>query len=450
MKTFQDLLKVGEREDQRMDFCLSVINDAKGSPDYKTAIAADQYYRQMNPTIMNAQKIIYDVLGRATIDPYQANHKIPSKFYAYFVNQAVLFLLGNGVSFQQEETKDKLGVMFDHQLQRLLRDAMNGGVSFGFWNVDHLEVMSLAGADNRPSFAPLYDEETGALRAGVRWWQIDDDKPLRVSLFEEDGVTDYIRRKGEPMSLLNKKRAYIQIVERSEAGGEVTYDGQNWPGFPVIPLYNINHQSELVGSRSTIDAYDLMMSGLVNNVDEGNLIYWVIQNAGGMNAQDDMEFIERLKTIHVAHVENGEAITPQSIQANVAPNEQALSRLRDQLFEDFMALDVKNIAGGAATATQIQAAYEPMLIKSNLLEAQVTEFIMNLLSLLGIENEAPSYQRDTIVNKNEEVQTVLQAAQHLSEEYVTKKVLSILGDIDQLDDVLKNMDAANAERMLNY
>ena len=71
---------------------------------------------------------------------------------------------------------------------------------------------------------------------------------------------------------------------------------------------------------------------------------------------------------------------------------------------------------------------------------------MNLMDLLGIKDEAPSYQRDTIVNKNEEVQTVLSAADHLSDEYVTKKILSILGDIDQVDEVMKQRLAEEATR----
>lgn len=434
MKTYQDLLEVGESEKDRMAFVLSVISEAKSTQDYRTAVDAELYYKHQNPSIMRAQQIVYDVLGRAMNDPFKPNNKIPCRFYFYFINQAVQFLLGNGVSFGDAKTKETLGKMFDHDVKRLLRIALNGGVGFGFWNVDHLEVYGLAGSDGRPAFVPLYDEENGSIRAGVRWWQIDESKPLRASLFEEDGWTDYIRRKGEDMTVLVEKRPYVQIVAKSEATGEEIYAGQNWPTFPVIPLYNVNRQSELVGGRQSIDAYDLMMSGLVNNVDEGNLLYWVIQNAGGMDAADDQAFVERLKTIHVAHTEGDETITPQSIQMNVSPNETALTRLRDQMFEDFMALDTRNIASGAATATQIRAAYEPMLIKYNLLESQVTEFILNLLQLLGIEDE-PTYQPDTIVNKAEEVQVVMAAAEHLSDEYVTEKVLTILGDIDRIEAV---------------
>lgn len=437
MRTYQDLLDAGKSEKDRMEFVLRAISEHKNSALYRIAFDADMYYRHLNPTIMKAQKIIYDLMGRAMADPYSANHKIPSRYYFYFVTQAVQFLLGNGVSFSEEGTKDKLGQKFDLQVQRAAVMALNGGVSFGFWNKDHLEVFGVASSVGEPVFVPLYDEENGALRAGIRFWQIDDSKPLRATLYEEDGYTDYIKRKNEDIEVLIEKRDYIQIVEVSEATGETIYNGGNYPGFPIVPMFNVSKQSEIVGSRETLDAYDLMASALVNNVDDGNLIYWVIKNANGMDDLDDVKFIERLKTIKVAHVDGdaGMDVDPHTIQAPFQANEVALERLRGQLFDDFMALDVKQIAGGAVTATQIMAAYEPLNEKTDMFETQVTDFIENILSLLGID-DTPSYTRSMIVNQSEMIQNVVAATPYLSEEYCTKKILEILGDIDKAEDVM--------------
>ena len=80
---------------------------------------------------------------------------------------------------------------------------------------------------------------------------------------EEDGYTDYIWRLGrheqlEEGEILHPKRPYVQIVGTSEADGEEILDGQNYPGFPIVPLWaNLTHQSELVGLREKIDGYDL-------------------------------------------------------------------------------------------------------------------------------------------------------------------------------------------------
>ena len=341
------------------------------------------------------------------------------------------------------------GAQFDHILQMIAIKALNAGAAFGFLNVDHVEVLPICGTDGEVSFAPLYDEENGALMSGVRYWQIDNTKPLRATLFEPDGFTEYIKRKADVMTVLQEKRPYKLNIGQSEVSGPEILSGENWATLPIVPLFNVNRQSELVGRKATLDSYDLMLSQLVNNVDEGALLYWIIQNADGMSVADDQAFLDRIKTIHVAHTDDGQSITPQQIDVPFQASEASLERLRNQLFDDFMALDVKSISGGAATATQIEAAYEPMNIKASMLETCVTSFVKGLLDLLGIDDD-PTYQRDTIVNKNEEIQNVLQSAEHLSDEYVTKKLLTILGDIDAVDDVMKEMETANVERMLNY
>lgn len=429
MKTYNDLLELGENEQDRMAFILQSIAEHKSSGLYQTAVDADMYYRHMNPTIMRAQKFVYNLLGQAVPDVWSANNEIPSRYYFYFITQSVQFLLGNGVSFTDDATKDKLGKGFDNAVQTAARDALNGGVSFGFWNNDHLEQFSVT------EFAPLYDEENGALRAGVRFWQVSQDKPLRATLYEVDGYTEYIKREGEDITVLQEKRPYVQIVAQSEASGTEILDGKNYPGFPIVPLFNVNQQSELVGSRETLDAYDLMASALINNIDDANLIYWVIRNAGGMDDVDDQKFVQRLKTIHVAHLEGDEEVDQHQINVPFEASETALNRLRSQLFDDFMALDVKQIASGAATATEIKAAYEPLNSKTDLLEYQVTEFINGILALIGIDDE-PTYTRSLIVNQQETIQNLISSAEYLSAEYITRKILETLGDSDKADDVI--------------
>ena len=48
----------------------------------------------------------------------------------------------------------------------------------------------------------------------------------------------------------------------------------------------------------------------------------------------------------------------------------------------------------------------------------------------------PTYTRSKIVNVQEEVQTILTAAEYLSSEYITSKILTLLGDADKIQDEL--------------
>ena len=73
--------------------------------------------------------------------------------------------------------------------------------------------------------------------------------------------------------MLKEKRNYILHIATSEIDGTEIYDGENYPTFPIIPLWcNQNHQSELIGIREAIDSYDLIKSGFANDLDQASMI----------------------------------------------------------------------------------------------------------------------------------------------------------------------------------
>ena len=49
-------------------------------------------------------------------------------------------------------------------------------------------------------------------------------------------------------------------------------------------------------------------------------------------------------------------------------------------------------------------------------------------------------------NQSETLEIVLQAAEYLDDEYVTTKILTLLGDADKAQEVLKRKDAEAADR----
>lgn len=443
MLTYQDFLAVGEDEKARMDFVRRAINEHKGSRAYQMAVDAELYFKGENPTINRYEKIIYDMQGRAHRDMYTANHKIASSFFGFDVRQEVSYLLGNGVTFHEAATKDRLGKKFDLEMVRAGKYALIAGMAFGFWNFDHLEVFKLR------EFVPLYDEENGALTAGIRFWQVADDKPLRATLYEVDGYTDYIQRSGEDMTVLKDKRPYILHMRTSAADGTEIYDGQNYPTFPIVPLKNGEDAlSELTGKRNTIDALDLCTSNMVNNVDEGNLIYWVLTNCGGMDDLDDAKFVERLKTLHVSHAEgdSGAKAEAHTLEAPYNGTSATIDMLKRKLYEDFQAFDSSAVSAGNQTATAIAASYTPLDLKVDDFEASVTEFILGILAVAGIDDE-PSYTRSRIINKAEETQTLLMGADYYDDEYITKKLLTINGDADQYDSLMERKAAEETERV---
>lgn len=479
IKTYQDLVNAGQAEDKRMQFVKTAIVAHKSSSLYQTACIAHQYDMQRNTTICTFQKLLYKVSGEAVPDNYSANYKLCSNFFHRLITQLVEFELGNGVSwgkpsrkisettankyssdevYMQEVwnpkaemyvpqwfmagTDKKVGEDFDQRLQELVSEAFVGSVAFGFWNYDHLEVFNIR------EFVPLYDEENGALMAGIRFWQISPDKPLRATLYEVDGITDYQCIKSK-WSVLEDKHGYLQTITKSETDGEhKIYAGENYEGFPIIPLWvNKFKTSAIIGLRENIDCFDLIKSGYANTVDDASLIYWTLNNAGGMDEVDLAKFVDQIRRVKVGLVDDNEAkAEAHTMDVPYASREAILTRLRSDIYEDFMAVDTKNIASGAITATQIQASYEPMNAKADELEFCILDFLQNMLKIAGIDDKA-TFTRSVVVNKQEEVTILLQGANYLPEEYVTQRLLTLFGDGDAYDEIQRKKDEEDMARM---
>lgn len=441
MKTYQDWLKVADRsEGERMAFIRSYINEHKQSAAYRRAKAGEEYYAGKNSTIKRFEKILYNAKGQAIPDYTSANHRIATRFFFRDVTQANAVLLGNGITWANGVGGEALGDNFDGQIMEAGRIAQCEGVAFGFYNNGTVDIFSFL------EFAPLFDEEDGALKAGIRFWQIADDKPLRATMFELDGYTEYMWRAGKG-EVKQEKRAYIIEVASTQADGDVIYAMENYPTFPIVPCYaNKMKDSELTPIRATIDAYDLIQSGYANDVDDANIIYWTITNAGGMNDADLITTLNKLKLLHAAQVDDDQQITPHNVEAPYGGREALLDRLEKTLYKDAMALNPYDIASGAVTATQIDAAYDPLLQKLNLFEAQITKFIKGLLFVAGVEDD-PLYNRDTHVNKAEEIQAVMSAALVLDDMYMTEKIMTILGDKDKVEGALARKATTDINRL---
>lgn len=433
MLTYQDFLRAGNKE----NFIIELISEHKTSKQYHVAVDAENYNRQQNTTIMKYQKFLYKLTGQKIVDTISPNYKMASNYLNRFITQLNQYLLGNGATFTDETTKEKLGVDFDTQLQKAGRSALIEGVSFGFWDFDKLRVFKLI------EFAPLYDEENGSLRAGARFWQLDNDKPMRITFYEEDGYTEYIYKIGEEIEVIKPKTTYKQIVKYTAIIGEEIYQGENYPNFPIVPFYaNPERQSELVGIREQIDAYDLIKSGFANDLD-GHMLYWILENAGGMDDPDIARLIERMKTLGAVISDEDAQVKMQQLDIPYESRIAYLDRLEEDLYKDFGALKVDIISSSATTATQINAAYLPLDCKTDQYEYECIEFVRNILKLQGIE-DIPQFKRNKIANQSEATTMILQASNYLDDETVLKH-LPFLSP-DEIETILKNKEKEEAER----
>ena len=441
IQTFQEFQKA-INEGRVTAYIGEAIAKHMGSPEYKTAVAADAYDAQQNITINAAVKYIYSLSGNKNVDYTASNNRIASNFFHRLNNQRCAYSLGNGVTFDVEGVKDRLGDKFDNDLFSLGLYALKHGVSFGFWNVDRMHVFPIT------EFVPLWDEENGSLRAGIRYWCIDTArKPTFAVLYEEDGYTKFrsAQNTGLSMKMTEEKRAYRQTVQHTEAGGDEIIGEENYSALPIVPLYgNRIRQSTLVGMRASIDSYDMIQSGFANDLTDCSQVYWIIGNALGMDDADVQRFLDRMRLNHVAVADTeNSTVTPYTQDIPYNAREAYLNRIQTSIYRDFGAFNPEAVAAGQITATQIKAAYQAQDEEADAFEYEIIEFTQKLLALLGLEG-VPQFKRNIVANLSEQVTMVVQEAQFLDPE----TVLTLLPNItpDMIPEILARLDSQDSAR----
>lgn len=416
--TYQDWLEAGE---DKRDMIIRVIQAYRQSDEFKKAMEATEYFRSDNREIRG--KTIMKAHTATTTDERGVTKKtsrvvselsgsrIANGFFFRFVTQENQHLLSNGVVLADEELKARLGMGFDKALERMGEKALVQGVCWGYWNMDHLEVLP-AMVDVSSGTVVLLDEMTSAPMVGLQFWRLTSKKPLWVRVFEPDGVTVWQEGKNKQLVVAQEKRPYQQIVVR-DAAGEMIVGGSNYGALPLVPLYaNEEHASELTPSiKAKIDAYDRILSDFDNNLDRANDVYWVLNNFGGNINQimETMDWINKLKMVvnKVGDMGTGGASAePRTVDVPHEARSVALELLKKALYQDYMALDMDEVTGGSLTNVAIQAATANLNMKVNRFEWQVFAFVQQVLRLIGVETEEIRFNRQTIGNESETIDNI--------------------------------------------
>lgn len=447
--TFQDWVKTPEWE--RPGLMEKIITQYKASPDFKLALDALAYFMGENPnvakkTVLRARKITTtDASGRkrsrAGTEDVIGN-RIGSSIFFRLVTQENQFLLGNGVTLDEDATKERLGLGFDEAMQQIGEKALLCGVSWGFWNVDHLEAIE-AVSSPASGFVALLDEETSEPMVGVQFWQIDAKKPLHIRLFEVDGVTVY-RKEKDALEIIRPKRAYNVTVAR-DAVGEMVTAQNNYAALPVIPLYgNTEKRSELTPAiKAKIDAYDNILSDFADNLDRANDVYWVLNNFGG-TTEDIAEMLEEISRIKaVANLSDGtgagSTAEPHTIEVPYAARQTALQILEKEIYKDYMGVNMDEITGNSLTNVAIRTATANLNLKADRYEWQAFSFVQNVLALMGVDTEEIRFKRQTIANETEIIQNI--TAMRGDIDHKTALKLNPYVMLEEIDEILDNVAA---------
>lgn len=442
MKTFQDFEKA---KNNKKEFIQSLINEFKSSELYNNALTAQKYYKGENTEILQRLQWFYKGDGVREQDKFKANNQVPSEFFTKIVKQENSYLLGNGVTIEDDIKKD-LGRKFDNKIFKAGNYALVDGVSWGYCYIDKKGKFALD-VWRGTEFVPLYDERTGVLRAGVRFWQIDEDKPIYVELYEEDGRTEFSIDNKDVTETSTKKAYRIKIAK--DILSERVIDEENWSTLPIAPLFgNDTHRSTLtVALKNKIDLYDIIMSDFGNNLEDSVDVYWVIKNYGGQSLEEFLQDYKYYKSVKIG--ENGDA-SPQTIDVPYEARKTALEILRQQIYESSMSLDTSILSGGSLTNVAIKAMMADLELKTDDFESCVLDFLDDILTLyseykgLTKEFEEPKLIRRTLINDTEVIDNIIKMRSDIDQETALK--LNPYIQDEEIPEIIKRIDEENMNK----
>ena len=421
--TFQDFLSAENRE----NFVKKAIDEYKSSPAFNRITEMEKYYMGGNPTLMSYFSKVK--IENQQIDVF-AKIRVPSSIFNRIVLLQVNRLWYNGVQLDDVEKKRRLGKYFDKTAKDIATNAAVHGVCYGFWNYDGLEMLTAK------NYFPLTDEKTGAHMAGISFWQVAEEKPLQIRLFELDGYTKYTRNGNGSVAVTEPKRAY-KLSTKSDAL-ETVVVGDNYPGFPVLPMYaNTRHESELsTPIKSKIDLYDAILTTFGDSVLRTRAIYWVLEGMSG-NIEHLTELrntIERLGII----APNGEATAKaETIELPYSATMKFLEELEKAIFRDAVVTNPQEIMGGNLTATAVNASYHAEKLKVSDMEWNAADFIDRLLALIGVKNDSITFKHETISADAEITQRL---ALYSELDLETKLTIDPLFAPEMVPDILKRVE----------
>ena len=460
MITYQDY----EKATDKTKFVQEAITKYRRSAEFKKAVQEQEYMAGRNTEIMNTRRIIYDMRGIPCDNFTAANFKIRNRMIHRLVTDRCSYSLGNGVSFTEhrekqkqpdgrtitvDQTKEELGDGFDQAVYQWAYWALSNGAAYLYVHIGHDRDEWQYSLFEKTEFLPLKDERTRKLRGGIRFWSVDwGKKPITAVLYTETGYTRYEtpddRYSISDLQEAEKEKKYTETVQQSEAYGEEVVGTENYSTLPIFALYSgENEDSALDILKPLIDAYDMILSGFANDLNDCAQIYWLVSGALGMTDAQKKEMLDRLMVQHMLVIDGENSdVKPYTQEIPYNAREEGLKQVRNQMYENYGGFDVHTIEAGA-TNDHIEAGYWPMDEEADAFEYQLIVSILQILDMLGIE-DMPVFKRNKVSNQKEQTDMIL-AADFLDTQTKLEKLPWIT--VDEVDDILARIDIGIDDRM---
>ena len=219
----------------------------------------------------------------------------------------------------------------------------------------------------------------------------------------------------------------------TEDGYEKTREAHGWGRVPFIILKNnLRGTTDLEGIKNLIDAYDLISSEGVNNLNDLVDLYWVIQGYGGETAAAIAKKLQINKAVHIS--DSGGAVEAKQTELSMDGRLQFMKMLRRDIFQFGQGVDIDlDRLGNSPSGVSLRYQYTLLDLKADSVASRLKKAIKELLRYIveDYNNEngtdfdsndlRVSLKKNMITNDYETVQMINMSSDLLSKETLLSK-----------------------------
>lgn len=394
--------------DEKKDIMQRIIDD---QPRRRQIAIAREYYYIDNPILRRG------VLLEAKDLLRKADNRIPHNFHQLITDEEVDYLLSYApiVDIGEEEANKAIAVALGDNFLKTCRaldvEACNSGCAWLHYWVDvakrSLAYASVPSDQIIPIMADSLEHKMDKL---IRYYGVTLTEGITKKSYTRVELWD--NTKCEYFLLPGDLSSVTLLPSQTKDEGTLEH---KFGRIPFIAFPNNNrYQGCLNKYKGQIDAYDIVVSGYVNDVMDIQQVIYILENYGGTNLNEFIDDLKRYKTVSVGDDgidgSNGDLRT-LTIDIPVEARNSLIETLKKEIYTSGQALSRDVTSVGNASGQTLKFFYRDLDLKVGDKEVEFTAGFRELIRVMceynSIAITAPimiTFTRNRISNDEETAQ----------------------------------------------
>lgn len=374
-----DAMDNSQAEQDIKDFVKAEIDSYIGSQRYSLLLDSHKYYENDNTEIMKRSPQTHDAYGNQVEDKKKSNYKIAHPFVNEMVEQKLNFLFNSNPTVDGKQDEN----FFNNRHMKILRELATNAILEGLtWS--HITYNERGELEEIPITAleiiPFWkDNRSNMLEGLIRFYTIDKyaagKKTLRMLIEyyelnkDESGFIvhfyyrDIEKKAGKSAwsdNLYNDyDRQYYTFRLIKPAGDDFKELHFTYDRIPYVPYrYNSKGIPLLKFMKPAIDAYDLVISELINSVPDSMKRIDVVEGYGATNIAKFIESMSKYSVVLTDKDGKYQAVFPQ---INVELLKVAIAEAKENIYNSGNGVDVKSLIASNTSFETIRLRFDEVL-----------------------------------------------------------------------------------------